>query len=263
MRVGIAGIKGKISKAIAYEVAKSDLLDLSSALVRHGYDEVGMDIGEFLKTKKTGTFITDNIDKLFDESDIVVDFSSPKLTLQLAEVASKKHKILITGTRGLDDDAIEKLKEYSNNCAILCSNNMSITYNLLLNLVNKMAMYLNDDFVMNITNFNNVLLNREYNKNSNLVAKSIAEGKGWDFCEVLNNTQSKNIKSEKTINFSDTNGLNKVEHTEVIFNSLCEELKIEYEVNNDFAFVKGALKAIFWMSGKKSGFYTMKDIFEF
>ena len=91
MKVGIAGIKGRISKAIAYEVTKSDLLDLSSALVRHGYDEVGTDIGEFLKIGRTGTFITDSTDKLFDKSDVVVDFSSPELTLQLAEVASVKY----------------------------------------------------------------------------------------------------------------------------------------------------------------------------
>lgn len=52
MKIGLTAIKGKIQKNIALELLNDSLFDLSSGLVREGYDEVGMDIGEFFGVKK-------------------------------------------------------------------------------------------------------------------------------------------------------------------------------------------------------------------
>ena len=133
MKIGLTAIRGKIQKNIALDLVKDNLFDLSSGLVRDGYDEVGMDIGTFLGIHKTNTFITDNIEELFEKSDIVIDFSVPELTIKVAEMASKTGKTLISGTRFLNDEELDKLKKYAENCRIIYSNNMSITFNLLLN----------------------------------------------------------------------------------------------------------------------------------
>ena len=69
MKIGITGIRGRMSKALAIEIINNNLFDISGALVREGYDEVGQDIGEFLGLeKKTNSLITDDLEKLFDDS---------------------------------------------------------------------------------------------------------------------------------------------------------------------------------------------------
>ena len=68
MKIGITGIRGKMARALALEIINNNLFDISGALVRQGYDEVGMDIGDFLGLdKKTNSLITDDIKKLFQE----------------------------------------------------------------------------------------------------------------------------------------------------------------------------------------------------
>ena len=65
MKIGITGIRGKMARALALEIINNNLFDISGALVRQGYDEVGMDIGDFLGLdKKTNSLITDDIEKL-------------------------------------------------------------------------------------------------------------------------------------------------------------------------------------------------------
>ena len=98
MKIGITGIRGKMARALALEIINNNLFDISGALVRQGYDEVGMDIGDFLGLdKKTNSLITDDIEKLFQESDAIIDFSSPELTMKSARIASKMGKTLISG----------------------------------------------------------------------------------------------------------------------------------------------------------------------
>ena len=52
MKTGITGIRGRIAKALALEIVSNNLFDISGALVRQGYDEVGEDIGDFLGLDK-------------------------------------------------------------------------------------------------------------------------------------------------------------------------------------------------------------------
>ena len=75
MKIGLTAIKGKIQRNIALELLNDNLFDLSSGLVREGYDEVGMDIGEFLGVNKTNTFIDNQSMLAAKLSDLVVSIT--------------------------------------------------------------------------------------------------------------------------------------------------------------------------------------------
>ena len=181
MRVGLTAIKGNISKVIARELYNSSLFDISSALVREGYDEVGMDIGEFLKLDKIGAYITDNIEKLVNDSDVIVDFSSPELTFRVADEVAKQGKSIIIGTGLLTSDGVDRIRKLSTNCRVMCSNNMSISFNLLLNLVRETSIFLRDEYNINIISSENIKTDMPA-----VIAKNIAEAKGWDAIDVSN-----------------------------------------------------------------------------
>lgn len=260
MKIGITAIKGKVSKLLAYEIYNNNLFDITSALVREGYDEVGSDIGKFLGLKETNTYITDNITKFVDDSDIIVDFSSTDLTLKLAKIVSEKQKILISGTRNLTDDEIDILKQYANNCTIIYSNNMSIGINLFMNLLKKTSAILGENYDINIVEFKNKF--KEFEDISNTttsIAKAIAEGRGWD--EVYKKTDKTDNKlNNKQINFATLRGGDKISEYSILFNSTGEEIEFKHTVNNNLAFIKGTIRAIIWSVGKNNGFYTMQDV---
>ena len=247
MKVGLTAIKGHITQFIAKELYNNNLFDISSALVREGYDEVGTDIGEFLKLNKTNTYITDNIEQLVKNSDVIVDFSSPELTLKVAKEVSKQHKTLIIGTRFLKDEDIEQLKKLVDNCKIIYSENMSISFNLMLNIIENMSIFLRDEYSINIASNETNKTNIQFQ-----IAKTIAKSKGW-------NNISTNNEENNSINFSSLINNNKNEYS-VLFSTLGEDIEIKQTTFNPSCIANGVIRSIIWSDGKNNGFYSLQDV---
>lgn len=263
MKVGITGIRGKMAKGLALEIINSNLFDISGALVRQGYDEVNQDIGDFLKLdKKTNSLITDDLEKLFKDSDAVIDFSSPELTMACARMASKKHKILITGTTGLTDDELEEMESLASNCVIVHSDNMSIGINLLLNLVEETSSLLRNDYDTEILEMYHRNKKDAPSETALSLGKAIAKGKNLNFGEVSKKVRDGIIgpREENEIGFAVLRGGDVIgEHT-VIFAGDGEKIELSHKATSKLIFIKGAIRATIWASGQKNGFYTMQDV---
>lgn len=263
MKIGITGIRGKMANALALEIINNSLFDISGALVRPGYDEVGEDIGEFLGLdKKTNSIITDDLEKLFEESDAVIDFSAPELTMKCAEMASKKSKILITGTTGLSDDEKDKLESLTNKCVIVHSNNMSIGANLLLNLVEETASLLREDYDTEVLEMHHRNKKDAPSGTALMLGKAIANGRNLNFGEVSRKVRDGNVgpREANEIGFAVLRGGDVVgEHT-VIFAGIGERIELSHKATSRLIFVNGAIRAAIWASGQKKGFYTMQDV---
>ena len=263
MKIGITGIRGRMARALALEIINNNLFDISGALVRQGYDEVGEDIGEFLGLEnKTNSKITDNLEELFENSDAVIDFSSPELTMQCAEMASKKHKILVSGTTGLTDENMERLHTLANDCAIVHSSNMSIGANILLNLVEETASLLNEDYDTEVLEMHHRNKKDAPSGTALMLGKAIAKGRNLNFGEVSKKVRDGEVGPRETneIGFAVLRGGDVVgEHT-VIFAGIGERIELAHKATSRIIFVKGAIRAAIWASGKKSGFYTMQDV---
>ncbi len=252
-----------MARALALEIINNNLFDISGALVREGYDEVGEDIGEFLGLdKKTDSTITDSIEKLFEDSDAVIDFSAPELTMKCTEMASKKGKILITGTTGLSDEEMEKLHSLANNCVIVHSGNMSIGINLLLNLVEETASLLREDYDAEVLEMHHRNKKDAPSGTALMLGKAIANGRNLNFGEVSKKVRDGIIGPRETneIGFAVLRGGDVVgEHT-VIFAGNGERIELSHKASSRIIFVNGAIRATIWASGKKKGFYTMQDV---
>ncbi len=263
MKIGITGIRGRMARALALEIINNNLFDISGALVRQGYDEVGEDIGEFLGLEnKTNSKITDNLEELFENSDAVIDFSSPELTMQCAEMAAKKHKILISGTTGLTDEEMERLETLANNCVIVHSNNMSIGINILLNLVEETASLLREDYDTEVLEMHHRNKKDAPSGTALMLGKAIAKGRNLNFGEVSKKVRDGEVGPRETneIGFAVLRGGDVVgEHT-VIFAGPGERIELAHKATSRLIFVNGAIRAAIWASGKKKGFYTMQDV---
>ncbi len=263
MKIGITGIRGRMARALALEIISNNLFDISGALVRQGYDEVGEDIGDFLGLdKKTNSLITDDLEKLFDESDAVIDFSSPELTMQCAEMCAKKKKILITGTTGLSDEEKEKLEKFAHGCVIVHSNNMSIGANLLVNLVEETASLLREDYDTEILEMHHRNKKDAPSGTALMLGQAVARGRNLNFGEVSRKIRDGVIAPRETneIGFAVLRGGDVVgEHT-VIFAGMGERIELSHKAASKLIFVNGAIRAAIWAFKKEKGLYNMRDV---
>lgn len=262
MKIGITGITGKMGQTISRIVMQDPIAELSTGLVRKGNNFDGVDIGEFLALEKSGRTITSDIDIFFKNCDAVIDFSSPSLSLICAKKASEYSKILVCGTTGFSDEDRQKLSDYSKNCVIIWSANMSVGVNVLMSIVEKVSSILRDDYDIEIVEMHHRDKVDSPSGTALSLGNAAARGRG---IEIKDNAKMSRVgndckRNRGEIGFASLRGGDVVGDHTVIFAGDGERLELSHKASSRSVFASGAVRAAIWGSGKKSGFYLMKDV---
>ena len=266
MKVGILGCTGRVGSLLATELYSGAWADQGLELA-----------GGYCRTIPDGKlpyFVTDNAEKLFKKSDVVIDFTLPEATMHHAALADRLGTTLIVGTTGLTEKQEDELLHASENAVIVYAANMSIGVNLLLELVREAASKLDPSWDIEIHETHHkykvdapsgtamalghaAAMGRTENPDSTtheaLYNQTSKEGPAFAF-----DRDGKRIDGE--IGFAVSRGGDVVgEHT-VTFYSQGERLELAHKATNRLLFAKGALKAALWTKGKRNGLYSMRDV---
>lgn len=265
MKIGITGISGKMGQTIAKLVLKDVIAEITSGFVRKGNNFDGVDIGEFLGQDKTGHKLTSDIDEFFGECEAVIDFSSPALSLVCAQKAAQTGKILVCGTTGFSDEEKQKLVEYSKNCVIIWSSNMSIGVNLLMNLVEKVAAVLHEDYDVEIVEMHHRNKIDAPSGTALSLGVAVASGRNVDLKEAstMNYVGINEKRQRGKIGFASLRGGDVIGDHSVIFAGEGERIELTHKATSRDVFASGAIRAAIWGSNQKQGFYLMKDVLNF
>ncbi len=265
MKIGITGISGKMGQVIAKLVLSDAIAEISSGFVRKGNNFDQMDIGEFLGVEKSGYKITSNIDEFFEKCDAVIDFSSPALSLVCAQKAAQTGKILVCGTTGFSDDEKKKLVEYSKNCVIIWSSNMSIGVNLLMNLVEKVSAILREDYDVEIVEMHHRNKVDAPSGTALSLGAAVASGRNVNLKEasIMNHVGINDKRQKGKIGFASLRGGDVIGDHSVIFAGEGERVELTHKATSRDVFASGAIRAAIWGSNQKQGFYLMKDVLNF
>jgi 4-hydroxy-tetrahydrodipicolinate reductase len=262
MKIGIIGITGRMGQSVAKTVLTNDLNDISAGLVRLGSSAVGKDIGNIIGVDNLGVVATDNLEELVKNSDVIIDFSNPDLSLQTAALTSKHNKILVSGTTGFSEEQKTQLKNYAQNCAIIWSSNMSIGVNLLMNLSEQVARILHSNYDVEIFEMHHRDKIDAPSGTALSLGEAVARGRNLDFGEVCRKTREGIVgkRGDNEIGFAALRGGDVIGDHSVIFAGNGERIELTHKASNRDIYAVGALRAAIWAAGKPSGFYTMQDV---
>jgi 4-hydroxy-tetrahydrodipicolinate reductase len=262
MKIGVTGITGRMGRTIATLVLQDPIAELASALVRAGSGQEGADLGEFLGFEKSGTKAVSNIDSFLQSCDAVIDFSSPVLSLEMAAKCAQLKKVLVCGTTGFSEAEKEKFVSYAKDATIIWSSNMSLGVNLLMNLAEKVAHLLHDDFDVEIVEMHHKDKVDAPSGTALSLGAAVAQGRGVDLKKVGNMTRvGKEAKRQKgEIGFAALRGGDVIGDHTVIFAGDGERVELTHKASSRDIFAKGAIRAAIWGSAKQPGFYSMRDV---
>ena len=120
IKLAIVGCLGRMGKEVIKEVNNFPNCKIVSAIE-----------AKETTTRKIGKIeISYNKKIAFSKADIIIDFSTPKSSLESAFYASKFKKKLIIGTTGLNSSQVAKIKQASKKTAIVFASNMSVVINV-------------------------------------------------------------------------------------------------------------------------------------
>ena len=262
MKIGITGASGRMGRTVIKAVIENELTDVASALEKPDSEFVGKDVGELIGLDKVGVKISDNLEELFKNCDAVIDFSTPKLTLECAKMAVKHKKILVSGTTGFSEEQKEQLIKLANDAVIIWSSNMSIGVNLLMSLSEKVAHILHDDYDAEIVEMHHHDKVDAPSGTALSLGEAVARGRGLNFGEVSRRTRDGIIgkRSKKEIGFSSIRGGDVIGDHTVIFAAIGERVELSHKASNREIYARGAIRAAIWGSAQENGFYSMKDV---
>ena len=214
----------------------------------------------FDRKKEEKPFPTYNdIEKIKEDVDIIIDFSNPKATLEILKYAKKTNTPIVIATTGFNEEENEIIKQYSKEIPIFKSANMSLDINLMADIVSKVANVLSNADIEIIETHHKRKIDSPSGTAillADAINEVLEEKKNYNF-DRMNKKEKRN---QNEIGFSSVRGGNIVGKHEVMFFGENESLTISHEAYSRTVFAEGAIKAAKYLIDKPNGLYNMKDI---
>ena len=249
-KVGIVGSTGRMGEHLINNVLEMDGLELS---VLHVFDE--------LKTAVPDTvLITNSMQVVVENCDVVIDFSAPTATQELCEVALKNPTALVIATTGFTPHQQNLLTEASKEMPVLYSSNMSAGIALLKQLVEQVSATLKD-FDIEIVEQHHRHKVDAPSGTALTLAEFAAKGRRLDLDAVRISGRDGQIgaRSKDEIAVMALRGGDIVGRHTVGFYNDGEFLELNHTATSRETFSKGAIRAAKWITTQESGFYTIND----
>ncbi len=248
-KIGIAGIAGRMGRALALEIQSGAWPDmiLSGGTVR-GASQI------------PGVQIFTDAQKLFDYSDLVIDFTSPQGTAGHAGIAARTGKPCIIGTTGLSNAQEKAVAQAAKKAPIVYAANMSIGINLLLGLVEQAAVRLDKSWDIEIAEIHHRQKKDAPSGTALALGHVAAAARGGDL-EKIAVMDREGVRKAGHIGFAVQRGGDVAgEHT-VTFFGAGERLELGHRASDRAIFARGALQAARWLAqGRSPGLYSMRDV---
>ena len=192
--------------------------------------------------------------------DVAIDFSRPQAAMAVLELCLREKKPLVTGTTGLGEEEMARLREAAKAIPVFYSRNMSLGVNLQLALVRAATRVLGSAFDPEIVETHHNLKVDAPSGTALMLAEAIEEARDGESKLVFGRHEQNRRRTREEIGIHSLRGGNKAgEHT-VYFLGTDEELIITHRAGSKRVFAEGALKAAAFLLDRGPGFYTMDDV---
>ena len=251
INITITGALGRMGKILIKRISKNknlklfSLTDLKSGKIVNG-----------IKTQKNNL-------EAFKKTDVIIDFSKPKASLEVLSYAKKFKKKVVIGTTGFTKQENNLIKNYAKKIAIFKSGNMSLGINLLEYIVNILSKKIPNDYYVGINDDHHRKKIDYPSGTALMLANAVSKGKNKNLESIKGKiflNKKGNLQKNK-VNFFITRKGNTIGKHSVIFNNKIENIELKHTAFSRELFADGALNAAIWISKKNRGLFNMQDMF--
>ena len=177
----------------------------------------------------------------------------------------KKKKKVVIGTTGFSKTQENLIKKFAKKIPILKAGNMSLGVNLLMYLTEITSKSLGKKFLSKIYEVHHKHKKDYPSGTALMLGKGIAIGKDKNFYSMIGKKylNKKKFPYGKKINFNSIRKGEVIGEHEVKFSSGSEIVTLNHESFDRALYSEGALTAAKWLSNKKPGLYSMRNLLNF
>ena len=206
-----------------------------------------------------------NSSNAFKKTNVIIDFTIPRCTLEVLKIASILKKRVVIGTTGFSKKEDDLIKKFSKRIPILKAGNMSLGVNLLIYLTEIASKSLGNNFLSKIYEVHHKHKIDYPSGTALMLGKGIADGKNKNLQNLIGKKylNKKTFPYSKKINFNSMRKGEVIGEHEVKFYSGKEIITLNHESFDRALYSEGALTAAKWLENKKPGLYSMRDLLNF
>jgi 4-hydroxy-tetrahydrodipicolinate reductase len=253
LKIGVAGARGRMGRAVATAVDARDGMTLSSLFDQPGTEGAVVD-GRPLTSR----------DAAVQACDVIIDFTIGPASVDLArQCAAHNGPALVIGSTGFGETDDTLLLVAARRIPILKSGNFSLGVNVLLGLVARAARALGPSaYDIEIFEAHHGRKVDAPSGTGLMLGEAAAQGRGVKLKDVEARGRDgvTGPRVQGQIGFSVLRGGGIVGEHSVLFAAEDEILTLSHSARDRSLFARGAVEAAHWLSGKSPGLYDMQDV---
>jgi len=252
----VMGAKGRMGSTIAGLVRADPELTLVGVVEREGCED-GLDAYGCL----CGTELAAMLPEF--PGAVIIDFTSPQVSLANARKAAATGNPIVIGTTGLSAEEQAELRVLAEKTPVFWAPNMSVGVNVLLKLLPELTRALGESYDIEMVELHHNQKKDAPSGTALKLAECLAQARDWDLDEVgaycregIIGARPKKEIGVQTIRGGDVVGV----HT-VYFMGPGERIEVTHQAHSRENFAQGSLRAAKWLAGREPGrLYTMQDV---
>ena len=255
----------KINLAITGCMGRMGQMLVKSSRQDKNFNLVSLTENRKINKKIHGVKLELNTAHAFKKTDVIIDFTIPKCTLEVLRIAVKQKKRVVIGTTGFTKKQEKIIKNFSKKIPILKAGNMSLGVNLLMYLTEIASRSLGKKFLSKVFEVHHKGKKDYPSGTAFMLGEGISIGRNKNFYSMIGKKylNKKSFPYGRKINFNSIRKGNVVGEHEVRFSSGKEIITLNHESFDRALYSEGALTAAKWLKNKKPGLYSKRDLLNF
>lgn len=262
LRTIIAGAGGRMGAAIAAAVHAHPQMKLVGALGRSQSSSIGKDIGLTSGLGELGVIITDAVDPLLEQADVIIDFTTPGTSASLARSAAQHRLVHLIGTTGVSDSEQAAIASAADAGArIVQSGNFSPGMVALAALVEKASAALAEYDIEIVEMHHNQKVDAP-SGSALILGEAAARGREISLNEhaVGLHDVRDGVRQTGTIGFASLRGGNVIGDHTVVFAGPSERIELTHKAQDRSIYANGTIRAALWAINQPAGLYSMEHV---
>jgi 4-hydroxy-tetrahydrodipicolinate reductase len=235
-----------MGRSVAALALQDGAFSIGAALEAAGHEAIGRDLGLVLgQPSDVGVTVGADARAAITQGDVVVEFTTPDVTVAHVQLARELRRPMVIGTTGLSDAQVETVRLAAGAIPVVLSPNMSLGVNVLFELARTAAERLGPGY------------DAEVVESHHRHKKDAPSGTAKRLLEVLASARKQlpGTIPVHAVRAGDIVG----DHT-VILAGPSERLELTHRAHAREVFARGALRAARFAVGKTPGLYDMSHV---
>ena len=262
MKIVVMGAAGRMGRQLVRAIHAAEGCAVAGGTEAPGSPHLGADLGTLAGLEPLGVPVTSDALALIATADAVIDFTVPKVSVEIAGLAANARIVHVIGTTGFTDGDEAAIKAAARHATVIKAGNMSLGVNLLTAITRRVAKALDAEFDIEIVEMHHRQKVDAPSGTALMLGAAAAEGRGIDLktASVKARDGHTGPRRKGDIGFATLRGGTVVGDHTVIFAGEGERIEITHRAEDRAIFARGAVKAALWGRSKGPGLFSMIDV---